>query len=295
MKRLITVFIVLFSAIGISQNATAKNDIIVMTDGKLLQAKVTKVTDEALSFTYPGEIVLNEVRLDKIEKVVFSSGRTQFFGKSSSNKIGTFKEELQPESKSTIPKDDIYLLPAEDAPKKVTFTNNSISLLPIRFSENGNYSEQLSIAATDYTMSIIKQRGPKLGALAIDMKTTVSKLLDNGVKFNELNKIEDDQLHHILGTQYILIIEVNKNIKQSNTTSSWADLKNSTANQNDKDYKIELSLVLLDAQTKTESFQINFNEALSVTDLHKMSNTEALWKSSLSHAVSQLLNSNSLK
>jgi len=126
MKNLFTLLLFAFSLVAFSQSGTSKNDIIITKDGELIQAKVLKVTSNTISFSYPGETVVNELEKVGLEKIVFSSGRTQTFAN------GTSASTSQPKAVVPIPK-EVPPIPKEEIYLNLDPVEASIAVIPASF------------------------------------------------------------------------------------------------------------------------------------------------------------------
>ncbi len=294
MKKLVLLaMLVLAAQQAFSQGSATVNDIIVMADGTFVQAKVTKITDETLTFNYPGEALINEVKLDKLERVVFASGRTQFFGDKQSPNSGQIDQMAVQEPQPTSG-EDVYLLPVQNQMKKALFEENTLAVLPITFMKNDTYDETLSMAATGHVMQLIDQGASQKGITVQDMGTTVSKLIDSGISFNDLDNAPVDKLRKTIGTEYILRVNVDQKTTSAKKAMGWAALHSESNDTPDNDLTANISLQLFDAENVSESYEVDFSEGLSVRDKRNLGSA-ARWRSSLDYVLRQLMDSGSLQ
>lgn len=70
------VYLFLFTLIC-SATAIKAQDRIIKNSGDTLSVKITKSTDEAISFVYPNEDVVNEIFKNSISEIIYSSGRIE--------------------------------------------------------------------------------------------------------------------------------------------------------------------------------------------------------------------------
>lgn len=66
-------------ALAIPLTAFAQLDTVYTLQGEKLQVKVTRVNENSIEFTYPGESLTNVTGKEKISRIHFHSGRTQVF------------------------------------------------------------------------------------------------------------------------------------------------------------------------------------------------------------------------
>ena len=171
MRKLLFILGLLISVNGFSQT-NVKNDIIVTTGGDLLQVKVTKVTDGTVSFNYPGESVVNEINSNGIDKIVFSSGRTQNFKGSGSAQALPAQSQNAGGNTST----DIYSAPPAPAPP--SFEKNTLAVVPSKFKRNGAYEKKLSGSATEYLSNLLSSKANTSGVKVLTAKEVVGKLVE---------------------------------------------------------------------------------------------------------------------
>lgn len=74
MYRITTILVL--SMISWTCLSQPQNDIIVKHNGEKLNAKITAV-DDKITFTYPGETVINTLSKNCVKEIIFSSGRIQ--------------------------------------------------------------------------------------------------------------------------------------------------------------------------------------------------------------------------
>lgn len=296
MKRLILLLSLVCSAVLFSQGNISNNDIIVTSDGQLIQAKVVRVTDNAISFNYPGESVINEIKVSNLQKIVFASGRTQLFNSSKTatalpktnateqGKAGFPKQQNNP----LVPKEDIYLLPE--------FKENTVAVIPFSFSKNGTYEETLSGEATSYATSFLLKNASRYGIHIQAMNTTIEKLINAGISHKQLREATPETLRKVVGTEFLLRAELKEsssNTKSNSTASFYSSKPTTTASSNGT--KTTITLKLYDAAS--EKYNVSFTEELKM----KGKNENAVkqqqsykWKSSMEYVLEQFLLSKSL-
>ncbi len=295
MKSLVLLICLLCSTTIFSQGNISNNDIIVTSDGQLIQAKVVKVTDEAISFNYPGESVINEINVSNLQKIVFASGRTQAFNASKatgalpkessfSNRNNNPAEQKNP----LIPKEDIYLLPQHK--------ENTLAVIPFSFMKNGKYEDRLSGEATTYATSFLEKNASQYGIQVQSMNTTIDKLINSGINHKQLRESSPEDLRKILGTEFLLSAELKESSSQKNknNASSFYSNSNATAPAS-SGTKTVISFKLYDATS--EKYNVTFTEELMANEPIKNYDTPKQpqrWKSSMKYVLEQFLLSKSL-
>ncbi|QLG43960.1 hypothetical protein [Costertonia aggregata] len=281
MKKIIVIFSLLFCGALIAQQNASKNDIIMTANGELLQVKVTKVTENVISFNYPGETVINEIKSDGVEKIVFASGRTQNFGGTKSTD-GSTNKNLTVEN-TLPPKNEIPVLPS--------YEENSVAIVPLDFKRNGSYEKTLASNATEYTVGLISGKAKTKGLKVLEMDKAIEKLVNAGVNYSKLRQASPDALRKIFGTEFILYLSIDENEKNSATPS---DFMADAANDNSQLERM-INLRLYQVDNDVETFEVDFSENVF---LNKNSGqrlaTSGKWKSSLRYLTEQLFASNVL-
>lgn len=85
MKNSVKLFMILFFVLLQSpyflfaqeQSENKENDVVVMLDGEEKKGKVMSIDDKEITFVYSGETLEYKFDLQKVNKIVFASGRTQ--------------------------------------------------------------------------------------------------------------------------------------------------------------------------------------------------------------------------
>jgi len=196
MKSLLTAFLFLSTFLIAAQSG--KNDIIMTKSGDLIQAKVVKVTSNTISFTYPGETVINEVEKNTLEKIVFASGRTQTFGNSPATPPTSRAETaiIPAEEPQVIPKEEIYLPPS--------YQKGSIAVIPASFMVNDSYKKELASDLSSYISSYLAKTSATHGLAVEDMTSTIKKLVDSGIGYQELKTASLEQLRNAIKAEFLV-------------------------------------------------------------------------------------------
>lgn len=289
MKTIITlVGILLFTASFAQQNAL-KNDIIITADGQLLQVKVVKVTDDAISFNYPGEGVINEIKPGKINKIVFASGRTQNFGgkKSASNNVGTAMANA-PEASGDS---NDFLLAEESAPELPSYEEGLLSVVPIDFQRNGAYDKNLASAATKHLIGLMSNESSSQKLQVQPMSTSIEKLIDSGFNYSKLRKSSPEELRGALGAEYLMFVTIEESEKGVATDNDL--LSSGPSSKKSAELVRNVNIKIYGTEGTEEAFETNFSESVFVNN--GTSSTSLLasgkWKSSLRYLTEQIYDS----
>ena len=287
MKNLIIAMGLLLCMSSFSQQNSLKNDIVMTADGQILQVKVTKVTEDTISFNYPGETVTNEIKSNGVDKIVFASGRTQNF-----SGIGTNTSQLT--KSSTMGNTSIYAEEKVDVPSN--YEENTIAIIPLKFVRNGSYDKTLSKDATDYVMGLTSKSANAKGVRTLEKGKAVEKLLDAGVNYEKLRQSSPEELRNVLGTEYLLYIVIDENEKKE--VKADFDYLDTEVNKNSNgraQIERSIGLKVYGADSEVEAYEVDFFETVfQGSTVAQNSNllSSGKWKSSLRYLTDQLFTSN---
>ncbi|WP_422079630.1 hypothetical protein [Ulvibacterium sp.] len=280
MKNVFIVSGLLFCMYLFPQQGASKNDIVFTTNGQLLQVKVTKVTDGAVSFVYPGETVVNEINPAKLEKIVFASGRTQNFGGNGNETI--IAKENPGDATSAF---------MEEAPMAPSYEENIMSVVPLDFKRNGNYDKTLANKATEYVIGLMSGKANTQGVEVLNMGKAIERLVDSGFSYGKLRQSSPEQLRDALETEYILFVSIKEDEKNGSPESDL--MAQEVSNKNTQLERV-INMRLYGADSEVESFEMDFSENVFLNKSVDGSNLLAggKWKSSLRYLTEQLFTSN---
>ncbi|NAS13153.1 hypothetical protein [Poritiphilus flavus] len=279
MRKVIVLLVMLCSGLVMAQERGAKNDIIVTKNGELIQAKVVKVTENAISFSYPGETVLNEVATSSLEKIVFSSGRTQTFAKGARS---TQSQQPLAVENEPIPDEEIYLGPESN------YTENQLTVLPLSYIKNGVHDKKMSNQMTSFVTAFMDSNAKPYGITVPEMTQTIDKLVSADIGYQKLGQATPAELRDVLGSEYIL-----KATLKDDRSSGQAS-RDLYSDNNTKTLKttISIQLELYGADQDEEKYQVTFSEDIALNQA--ATSLEGKWKSSIKYVLQQLLSSRSL-
>lgn len=195
----------------------AKVDKVYLSDGRVLEVKVTKVTANIIEYTYPGETVANEEKVNNIRTIVYGSGRVQQFN--------TATGDVAPGS----PNANVSTAPQENAIMDVRpITPNEMAILPVVFIDklNGTLSEENSKLAQAQIYDFFQDNMSHITPIQVqDTRNTNNYLRKAGMmNMAALDEIAIEDLQKALGVEYLIISKVSYtvNIKQNNNQTTVA-------------------------------------------------------------------------
>lgn len=284
MKNFIIVLGLLCCSSLFSQQNALKNDIIMTNDGQLLQVKVTKVTDNTVSFNYPGESVVNEIKSDGIDKIVFASGRTQNFQGTASD--SSISGNDQTTENITIPQNETVTKPS--------YEENMMAIIPMKFTRNDAYDKTLSNDATDYVIGLTTKKAAAKGIKILDKGKAIEKLVDAGVNYEKLREASPEELRNVLGTEYLLYVTIDE--KEKGKVKSDLDFMDEETNTvENSQLERAIGIRIYGADSEIEVFEVDFLENIFK---RKTENTNSnllssgKWKASLRYLMDQLFTAN---
>lgn len=313
MKTIYALAMFLFCTTLWSQTSQ-KNDIIVFSNGELLQAQVTRVTDNTISYQYPGETVQNEIDQSNLEKIIFASGRTQAFGSSipdsrpqpavasqTSIPLSTSRKDTQDTNATRINSspsnglttDDVYLLP--------DYEENSVAVLPINFTKNNVYDSDLAGKATEFVASYLAQQSGSSDLKVQNVNTTITNLIKSRIGPDEVQTVSQKELLKIVNTEFavkINIIETQKDTKapqSKEVVSGYFNQQPQEKNVDDSDLvegasKISIVLEVYGANDQQPIYSSSISEKRISNQNGNTSQSQPYWRSILSYALSGYLN-----
>lgn len=161
-----------------------KNDIVLKANGEEMKGKVTKVTDNDISFIYAGETAEYVIKKSDISKITYSSGRVETLGQAA--------------------------LPAQERQKEtVTMTaspsdhHNKIAVLPFTFlMDNQPGADAIGYKAQEDTYGFLSQH--TAGYTLVDPRTTNALLSKAGVTKDKMMNFTMKEICDILGVEYVI-------------------------------------------------------------------------------------------
>ncbi|UII75758.1 hypothetical protein LV716_16070 [Flagellimonas sp. HMM57] len=289
MKKLLLLFFLSISLVAFTQQGGV-NDILFTKSGEIIQGKVTKVTASSISFSYPGESLVNEISADQLQKIVFSSGRTQNFGNGAANAASTAatvpeNPPNQIENVRTLPKEEIYLGPNYD--------DNKLSVIPLSYYKNETYNKETSSKITKFATDYLTRKNQSSPINVQDMSTTIKMLVDGGVGFQQLSETTVDKLQSVLRSEYLVMIEVNEITDKPKTAKKpgFFDSQDAVVDT-ESTVKYDIELIVYGGMA-SEKYAIKFSDERTSKKSSVTGNQEG-WKTAMQYILDQVLTSGSL-
>lgn len=237
-----------------AKNTTVKEDSILMLNGEVKHGKINGVGTDVVLFVHSGETLEYSLKKKDINKIVFSSGRTEIV---------------------TAP--TVAASPSDSYPPLV---NNLIAVLPFKYRSVGEPLEQINATKEklqDDTYSYLSKRN---GIYKFqDPQTTNALLIRKGIDENTVRAYTFDELCKILGTEYIVQGSLSSSSKEN---VSSAETKTVDVNKGDdrlrqnkaastvveKNYQNEVSVLIYNRQNE-KVFDNHRTAILSQEDSYK--------------------------
>ncbi|QPH41653.1 hypothetical protein [Pedobacter endophyticus] len=202
-KQFLLLAALLLSAGVFAQTGARPNvDIITKANGEELKGKVIKVTDNDVSFVYSGETAEYVLKKSDLQKITYSSGRSEIL-----SQAGLPARERQKESLT------MAASPADH--------HNKIAVLPFTFlMDNQPGAEALGYKAQEDTYSFLAQH--TAGYTILDPRTTNALLGKAGVTKDKMMNYTMKEICDILGVEYVIdgSVSQSKGYQTSTTTAS---------------------------------------------------------------------------
>lgn len=208
MKTRILLLLLTFVSLNIfaQSGVKAKIDIIIKANGEEMKGKVTKVTDNDISFIYAGETAEYVIKKSDISKITYSSGRVETMAQTA--------------------------LPAQERQKEAITMNaspadhhNKIAILPFTFlMDNQPGADAVGLKAQDDTYGFLSQH--TAGYTILDPRTTNALLSKAGVTKDKMMNFTMREISDILGVEYIIDGSVSQTKGyQTSSTSEGSNTK----------------------------------------------------------------------
>ncbi len=157
--------------------AQGQNDVIYMLDGKQMEGKVTSMGSSTIKFTYKGEALEYELSKDDINKITFTSGRTEIIHDAAAAAKTTSTAEER--------KDKIAVLPFD------YITNDGTVM-----------AESMRDVVQSACYKSIKENTGSLNLQ--DPATTNALLAKNSISFDNIKTFTPKEIAEILAVEYVV-------------------------------------------------------------------------------------------
>lgn len=201
-KFLMLIFLAITFNTFAQTGSNQKLDIVVKANGEEMKGKVTKVTDNDISFIYANETAEYVVKKSDISKITYSSGRVETFGQTA---LPAQERQKEAVAMTATPNDH----------------HNKIAILPFTFlMDNQPGADEVGSKAQEDTYGFLSQHAA--GYTLIDARTTNALLGKAGVTKDKMNNFTIKEICDILGVEYVIdgSVTQNKGYQTSSTTES---------------------------------------------------------------------------
>ncbi|ACU59548.1 hypothetical protein [Chitinophaga pinensis] len=185
---------------------TKKSDVIVRSNGDILNGEVHEITDSTIRFTYSGEKLVYTIKKSDILKITFASGRTEAFN------------NMAPQASST------QSAPAPQPQAAMEDTRNKVAILPFSFVKDGqNLAEEVSEEVQNECYAML---GKHAGVHTLMSPRATNVALNKaGINRSNIKNYSMSELCQILGVEYVIdgMISQNRTTQTNYGTTSYSD------------------------------------------------------------------------
>lgn len=217
-KKIIAIILILFvSVFGFAQGGK-KLDKIIKRDYTIIEGTISKMSDQTVEYSLPGETIQISLDVSKIARIEFASGRSQTFDVSPGN-------TSQPISNQNV-------AAAEMKP-------NTIAVLPVPYinSDTQANSEDMAKFAKNDLYNKLLDKSANIFPLTVqDLRTTNSLLHKAGIDHTNIDETPIADLEKILGVDNIVAAKISYTMSTSSTASTYGS-GSTTVSNNDKKVK----------------------------------------------------------
>ena len=261
-KHLLAIFTIAFFSVTVfAQNQEAKKlDRIITRDYKIIDATISKITEQTIEYSFPNEQLVNSMEVIHVARIEFANGRVQTFAATA--EVSNNNNNAAPEAASSEPVN-----------QGGAIKENLIAVLPVPFVDAGNMSssEEMAKFAQNDIFSKLSDKSSNIAPLSVqDLRVTNSLLRKAGIDYKTIDETPIDELHKILGADHIVAAKVsytttvkttstgynggNEKYKENKTTHSDFNVANSSTNLTYK-YKVYFDMYKNNTKIYTQSRQ----------------------------------------
>jgi len=185
MKNLFSLLIILALCMPVlAQSPTGINDVILKVNGEEIQGRVTKVSEETITFVYPGETAEYTIKKSDVLKITHSSGRVEMIS--------------QPLLPSQARKNDRVAITATPADR-----HNKIAVLPFTYLlDHQDGAVEVGLQAQQEAFAYLSKHAA--GYTVLDPRTTNALLIKAGVTKDKMMGFTMKEIGDVLGVEYIV-------------------------------------------------------------------------------------------
>lgn len=193
--------------VGFSQTSK-KNDVIVKSNGDILNGEVHEITDSTIRFTYTGEKLVYTIKKSDIIKITFASGRSETFSNVAPQ---TSSAPSVPQSQAAVQTS------GED-------TRNKVAILPFSFLKDGqSLAEEVSEEVQNECYALLSKHAGVHTVMS--PRATNVALNKQGINRSNIKNYSMSELCQILGVEYVIdgMISQNRTTQTNYATTTYND------------------------------------------------------------------------
>ena len=204
--------IAIFSVTTFAQNKDAKKtDRIITRDYKVIEGIISKISEQTIEYSLPGEQLINSMEVAHIARIEFANGRVQAF-------------DANPEVQNTNNNNSADAAPDNTGNQEIAMKENTIAVLPVPFVDAGNMlsSEEMAKFAQNDIFSKLMDKSSNIFPLTVqDLRVTNSVLRKAGIDYKNIDETPIEELHKILGVDNIVAAKVSYTTSVNTTSSTY--------------------------------------------------------------------------
>jgi hypothetical protein len=205
--------IAIFSVTTFAQNKDAKKtDRIITRDYKVIEGMISKISEQTIEYSLPGEQLINSMEVTHIARIEFANGRVQTF-------------EATPEVQNNSKNNSVEAAPVVNtANQEIAMQENTIAVLPVPFVDAGNMlsSEEMAKFAQNDIFSKLMDKSSNIFPLTVqDLRVTNSLLRKAGIDYKSIDETPIEELHKILGVDNIVAAKVSYTTSVNTTSGTY--------------------------------------------------------------------------
>jgi hypothetical protein len=217
-KFVLLLFLAVTSHFTSFSQTEKKHDVVVKTNGDLLNGNVVEITDSTIRFTYTGEKLIYNIKKSEILKITFSSGRVETFNTPSA-------PVAQQENVST--KVIVDKNPEE--------RRNKVAVLPFTFVKDGqNAAQEVSEEVQNELYALLSKHS---GIYAVVSPRATNVILNKaGITKATMLNYTMAEICQILGVEFIVdgMITQNRTTQTSYGSTTYSDKTKKKENSDEK-------------------------------------------------------------
>ncbi|WP_347053202.1 hypothetical protein [Flavobacterium olei] len=201
-KKPLLVVLLFFAVIFSFAQGGKKLDKIIKRDYQVIEGTISKMSDQTVEYSLPGETMVISLDVSKIARIEFASGRSQTF-------------EVAANSSQTSSGQNIV---AAD------MKTNTIAVLPVPYvnSDTQESSEDMAKFAQNDMYNKLLDKSANIFPLTVqDLRTTNSLLHKAGIDHENIDETPIEDLEKILGVDNIIAAKISFTMSTASTATTY--------------------------------------------------------------------------